>query len=189
MLSSLTPVTSTATATAPITPSIPPHKILYAYRLGRGDLKGAAACLWTRLQTLELLRRQGGGGTAVDDEVAETYLALINALSLVEVDDAWILTRPPPVVVNEAGVGAGLSGKLHALGREKEKDDASKGKGKAAPVREKRKVLTLADIRRLWQVELDRQADFQAGRFPVGLLGGGGGGGDADEMDVDDVFA
>lgn len=73
----------------------------------------------------------------------------------------------------------GLSAKLGRIAAAGE----AKGKTKAQ-VREKRKVLTLADVRRLWQAELDRQADLEAGRFPVGLLVGGGGG-DDDEMDVD----
>lgn len=154
----------------PATSPIAPHKILYAYRLGRGDLKGAASCLWTRLQTLQSQQQR----VDLDEEVTETYLGLINALSLVEPDDAWILTRPlPKVKLPETS----LTAKLGKLAEAAQKDK----------VKEKRKVLTLQDIRKLWQIELDRQADMEAGRFPVGLLVDGRRGVE-DEMDID-VFA
>lgn len=68
----------------------------------------------------------------------------------------------------------GLSVKLGRIAGEKGKDK----------VREKRTVLTLQDIRRLWQVELDRQADMEAGRFPLGMLAAGAMSG-GDDMDVD----
>jgi len=142
------------------------------------------------LQTLEQNRRRGEG-ESVDEEVAETYLALINALSLVEADDAWILTRPLPELVAEGKNETALTGKMRRMAETsagKGSDAQGKEKGK---VKEKRRVLTLTDIRRLWQEELDQQADMEAGRFPVGMLGGVdgvGGGNRGDEMDVD-VFA
>jgi len=182
------PITPTS---LPSSPSIPPHKILYAYRLGRRDLKGAATCLWTRLQTLEQNRRRGGG-ESVDEEVMETYLVLINTLSLVEAEDAWILTRPLPEVVVEGRNETALTGKIRRIAETSTDKGTEAQSNQKKKLKEKRKVLTLTDIRRLWQVELDRQADMEAGRFPVAMLGGadsmGEGGATGDEM-VIDVFA
>lgn len=71
-----------------------PHKILFAFRLRRGDLRGAASCLWNRLQELRESQEAGFRGEDIDDEVAQCYLPLINTLSLMHPEQAWILTRP-----------------------------------------------------------------------------------------------
>ncbi|SLM35622.1 nuclear pore complex protein an-nup120 [Lasallia pustulata] len=65
------------------------HKILYAWRLRRGDFRGAAAVLFERLQRL---RRSGpremrSGGEGLLDE----YLVLINVLACVGEGQAWVL--------------------------------------------------------------------------------------------------
>jgi len=71
-----------------------PYKILYAFRLRHNDLRGAASCLWDRLQVLHGSQEVGYRGADVDEEVAECYLTLINLLCMVSADQAWILTRP-----------------------------------------------------------------------------------------------
>lgn len=143
------------------------HKVLYAWRIGRGDYRGAASCLWERLQVV----RQHP--EADDDEVAELFLALLNVLSLVDAEQAWILTRPlPPAKTLPTGVGA-----LGRLGQEGEAE------------KPKRRVVTLDDVRAMWQHELDRVADVEAGRFPMPLSSGRAvGDGRNDVMEVD-VFA
>lgn len=99
-------------------------------------------------------------GADVDEEVAQLFLALINVLSLVEPDQAWILIRP---LAADAGKTKVVLGKVEGE-------------------RPKRRIVTLQDVRRMWQEELDRVADLQAGRFPLAFDGGGSG------MEVD-VFA
>jgi len=129
------------------------HKVLYAWRIGRADYRGAASCVWERLQAV----KQEAEAEADDEEVAELFLTLLNALSLLDPEQAWMLTRPPP---GRAGVGAG-AGKLGRLARE--------GEGERA----RRRVVTLEDVRAMWQAELDRVADVEAGRFPMPLSFGG----------------
>ncbi|KAI9674770.1 MAG: hypothetical protein M1817_001674 [Caeruleum heppii] len=108
-----------------LTPSTPPyHKILYAWRIKRGDYRGAAVVLYDRLQRLE---GSGPSGESEDEReaISRAYLGLINTLSVVGESGAWILTHD---------------------------------KEKAAADGAKRKVLTLTDIRKAYQGELDRTA-------------------------------
>lgn len=166
-LSALADATISSLASKPTTqtPTIPYHKILYSFRLQQNDLRGAASCLWDRLQHLRQSQDSGFRGEDVDEEVAECYLALLNCLSLVTPEQAWLLHRP-----------------LASNGAQGEKL--------------KRTVVTLHDVRRAWQEELDRVADVAAGRFAIGGAGWGLNGsgtmpgsfrGDSEGMEVDAV--
>lgn len=117
--------------------TVPHYKILYAFRLRQNDLRGAGSALWDRLQHIKHSSDAGLRGQDVDAEVAECYLALINCLSLVTPEQAWLLYRPLAKANTEA---------------------------------QKRRVVTLVEIRAAWQVELDRVADLAAGRFAIGDL-------------------
>lgn len=154
-------LSSDASSTAPAH-----HKILYAWRIGRADYRGAASCVWERLQAV----KQEAEVEVDDEEVAELFLTLLNALSLLDPAQAWMLTRPP---LPRAGAVTG-AGKLGRLTREGEGD------------RPKRKVVTLEDVRAMWQAELDRVADVEAGRFPMPLRFGaqGSGGGEGKMVDA-----
>lgn len=44
--------------------------------------------------------------------------------------------------------------------------------GGDGPQKKRRKVVTLDDVRREYQAELDRMADVEAGRYPLELEGG-----------------
>ncbi|KAI9708280.1 MAG: hypothetical protein M1828_003009 [Chrysothrix sp. TS-e1954] len=136
-------------------PSMQPHKVLYAFRISRGDYRGAALCLWERLQRLKLVQSQGVRGVDVDEAVAEAYLALINCLSLVDEDMAWMLVRPYDTSRN---------GKAKLITNGELNDDDQEAK---AP-RAERRVITLEDVRLEWQNEMDRVADVEAGRFALG---------------------
>jgi len=131
-----------------VTVGIPYHNILYAWRIKRSDFRGAATISLERLQRLQ----QSGDGDKMTGEdgletpVTKQYIALINALSCVEPKQAWILCEEPP--------RKGHSGKN---------------------TQPKRKVVTLADLRRAYQEELDRIAAIQNNQF---AFAGG------DEMDV-----
>ncbi|KAE8443067.1 hypothetical protein EG329_002390 [Mollisiaceae sp. DMI_Dod_QoI] len=131
---------------------VPYHKILYAWRIKRSDFRGAAAISLERLQRLQ---QSGDGGRIIGDDGLETpitkqYIALINALSCVNPKQAWILSDE----TTRKGSGAGLMSK------------------NAQP---KRMVVTLDDVRRNYQAELDRIAAIQNDQFA--FVGG-------DEMDV-----
>ncbi|KAI0205048.1 hypothetical protein F4808DRAFT_321101 [Astrocystis sublimbata] len=119
---------------------VPYHQILYSWRIKRNDYRGAAAILLDRIQKL---RQLGQGDSFTSDDVLDTvitrqYLMLINVLSCVEQKQAWVTTEEVliPTASAEKGVVTG-----------------------------KRKVVTLADIRKEYQDELDRIAAIQNNQF------------------------
>jgi nuclear pore complex protein Nup160 len=129
---------------------VPYHKILYAWRIKRGDFRGAAAISLERLQRLQ---QSGDGDRAIGDDGLETpvtkqYIALINALSCVDPKQAWILSEELPSKFGHSKRGA----------------------------QPKRKVVTLEDIRKEYQGELDRIAAIENDQFAFN--------GSGDEMDV-----
>lgn len=119
----------------------PYHKILYAWRINHNDYRGAAAVLHDRLQKL----RQTGegdkltGNDALDTPVTKQFLMLINALSCVDSKQAWITIEDLPA----------------AAARNSNVEEHSP----------KRKVVTLTDLRKQYQVELDRIAAIQNNQF------------------------
>lgn len=132
-----------------VTVGVPYHKILYAWRIKRNDFRGAASISLERLQKLQ---QAGEGDRTLGEDGLETpvtkqYVALINALSCVDPKQAWIFSEEPSF-------------------------KSSKPNAKAIP---KRKVVTLEDIRKSYQEELDRIAAIQNNQF---AFAGG------DEMDV-----
>ncbi|KAK4099749.1 hypothetical protein N658DRAFT_525202 [Parathielavia hyrcaniae] len=79
---------------------VPYHQILYAWRISHNDYRGGAAVLLDRLQKL---RRAGegdrlgaGAEDALDTQVTRQYLLLINALSCVAPEEAYILEDAIP---------------------------------------------------------------------------------------------
>ncbi|TVY83187.1 Nucleoporin [Lachnellula suecica] len=119
---------------------VPYHKILYAWRVKRGDFRGAAS---TSLQRLQRLQQSGDGDRALGDDGLETpvtkqYIALINALSCVDPQQAWILYDELPT-----------------------KSSVPSKKGTQL----KRKVVTLEDIRKEYTLELDRIAAIDNNQF------------------------
>ncbi|EFY89787.1 hypothetical protein MAC_04219 [Metarhizium acridum CQMa 102] len=115
----------------------PYHQVLYSWRIKRNNYRGAASVLLDYIQKLKLA---GEGDKITGDDVLDTpvtrqYLLLINALSCVEPQQAWIFDEGAPA--------------LHQNG-----DGASK-----------RKVVSLADIRKQYQDELDRIAAIQNNQF------------------------
>lgn len=127
-------------STVEVVRGTPYHKILYAWRITHNDYRGAAAVLHDRLQKL---RQAGEGdnralGDVLDTAVTRQFLMLINALSCVDPKQAWITVEEVP----SAGP-----------------DDVIVEK------RPKRKVVTLAELRRQYQAELDRVAAIQNNQF------------------------
>lgn len=178
-----------------------PYKLLYSYRLSRSDLRGAASALYDRLQLLRSTRDGNssygvsiGGNDALDKEIEEAYLSLLNLLSLMEGEEAWILVRDQAKqgsLVDGSGVSSGGNGgemlklgtaRVKALeqhqhqhqqqqqkntGASKRETSQGKEKEKKAATLPIRHVVTLADVRRAWQEELDKRADVRAGRVPL----------------------
>lgn len=118
---------------------VPYHQILYAWRIKRNDYRGAAAILLDRIQKLRQLGEgdQVTGEDILDTAVTRQYLMLINVLSCVEQKQAWI-TIESPARSSKVGSGSDLA---------------------------KRRVVTLADIRKEYQDELDRIAAIHNNQF------------------------
>lgn len=128
---------------------VPYHKILYAWRIKHSDFRGAASVSFERLQRLQL---SGEADRALGEDTFETavtkqYIALINALSCVDPKQAWILAEEP---TKKQASGVKIS-------------------------QPKRKVVTLDEIRKAYQTELDRIAAIQNDQFSFA---------EGDEMDV-----
>lgn len=148
------------------------HKALYALRVSRGDMRGAASALWTRIQWL-----RGGGERAADPETVEgaelmrCWLALINCLACVDTSQAWIFAEEQAGGNDKASI---VSGGID-FGKPRSSLTFIKGAGG-----KQRTVLTLEDIRRLYQRELDRVEAVQEGRYAFD----GANSGNLDAMDV-----
>lgn len=126
-----------------VTVGIPYHQILYAWRIKHNDFRGAAAVSLERLQRLQNSGSagyvqeadNGGAHDALDTPITRQYLVLLNALSCVDARQAWVLSEGS---VTTKGNGEGKS---------------------------KRIVVTLDDVRRAYQAELDRIAAVANGQF------------------------
>ncbi|KXJ92469.1 nucleoporin Nup120/160-domain-containing protein [Microdochium bolleyi] len=147
--------------TVDVITGIPYHQILYAWRIKSNNYRGAAAVLLDRIHKLRELSDggdEGGADDLISDDVLDTavtrqYLMLINVLSCVDHKQAWITTSTPTTSAAEAGGRAGHSG------------DNNKSNKKLAGVDQRRRVVTLADIRKEYQEELDRIAAIQNNQF------------------------
>jgi nuclear pore complex protein Nup160 len=123
--------------TTDVVQGFPYHQVLYSWRIKRNNYRGAASVLLDRIQKLKLA---GQGDKLTGDDVLDTpvtrqYLLLINALSCVDPKQAWIFDEGAPALYQNG-------------------DGASK-----------RKVVSLADIRKQYQDELDRIAAIQNNQF------------------------
>lgn len=134
----------------------PFHKVLYAWRIERGDYRGAASVLHQRLQRLKTANV--GSSDPQAKSVTDGFLALLNVLSCVDEDQAWILsssrTDADKIGAGEAGKGGGTDAKR-----------AKKGGMAGGP--QKRQVLTLKNITDEYQREIDRQGLLLHGGFFV----------------------
>ncbi|KAI9872539.1 MAG: hypothetical protein M1830_001507 [Pleopsidium flavum] len=129
----------------------PYHKALYAWRLARNDFRGAAVVLHERLRRLQ---SNSPTSTTSTNTKFSTSLndpknkAILN--EYIALINILASTDPSQAWILAEGQGEG----------------------------QKRKVLTLEDVRAEYQAELDRRAAIESGRFA--FVGAGG----ADEMDV-----
>ncbi|GME37190.1 hypothetical protein GTA08_BOTSDO05323 [Neofusicoccum parvum] len=128
----------------------PFHRLLYSFRIAKNNYRGAAQILYdliTRLKSSSVALQDPS-----DDSITSTYMTLINTLSLVNEQDQYLLVGQRE---GEGGLKAVPDGKA------------------CAP----RRLVTLEDLRREYQAELDRVAAMETGRFAFSAGGG-------DDMDV-----
>lgn len=135
-------LTSLCQKTLNIASGPPYHQILYSFRISRSNFRGAASILYERLQRLKTTSSKVHD--PADESLAQCYLMIINTLSSVSKEDAYILAEQriegaggPP----QWGIGQGK--KLL-----------------------KRQIITLDTLRKEYQAELDRVAAIESGQFP-----------------------
>ncbi|KAH8148666.1 uncharacterized protein LAJ45_07377 [Morchella importuna] len=127
-----------------VTTGPPFHKVLYAWRVQRGDYRGAAAILHERLQRIQTA--SVGSADPGSRSVSDGFLVLLNAMSCVGEEQAWILST------KRVEDGQGSSAKRTRVGNE------------VSSAAVKRTVVTVEDVRKAYQIEVER----------VGLLLNGG---------------
>ena len=171
-------------ATRDVVNSVPYHQILYAWRITHNDYRGGAAILLDRLQKLRAIGEGDAFGTddALDTQVTRQYLLLINALSCVTSKEAYILEDVPPAEegsqdwAGEEGSSGSLdelsraldAEKATGLGREEDaslKDAMRKFSGGQSEQTHPRRIVTLPDLRKQYQQELDRIVAIQNNQF------------------------
>ncbi|KAI4687498.1 uncharacterized protein J4E88_003087 [Alternaria novae-zelandiae] len=135
-------LTSLCQKTLNIASGPPYHQILYSFRISRNNFRGAASILHERLQRLKTTSTKIHD--PADESLTQCYLMIINTLSSVSKEDAYILaeqrieaTGGPP----QWGIGQGK--KLL-----------------------RRQIITLDTLRKEYQAELDRVAAIESGQFP-----------------------
>ncbi len=171
-----------------VTRGCPWHMILYSLRISRNNYRGAAAALLGRLNKLQQAGEgdKPAGYDVLDTPVTKMYLMLINTLSCVEPKQAWISADEDPARSVGSGHGA-MDAELHHVDGAAAGEDAGGGdnggplsllvsKKRASIEVSRRKVLSLADIRKQYQDELDRIAAIQNNQFEF----------DAEDVAMDD---
>ncbi|RKF83164.1 Nucleoporin NUP120 [Golovinomyces cichoracearum] len=121
-----------------VSSGIPYHKILYAWRIKYNNFRGAAAILLDRLRRLQLSKDADDmvESYQLETPVTQLYISIINTLCCVDPKQAWILFETE-----------GLESHPH--------------QGQLP----KRKVITLSDLRKEYQAELDRLAAIHSNQI------------------------
>lgn len=131
-----------------VTTGPPFHKVLYAWRVQHGDYRGAAEVLHERLQRLQTANV--GSNDPTSRSVTDGFLVLLNSMSCVAEDQAWLLSSKR--VDDEGSQGTG---------KRIRKDGGAGG----APV--KRGVVKLEDVRKRYMTEVERAGLLLNGGFFV----------------------
>jgi nuclear pore complex protein Nup160 len=123
-------------------------KVLHAFRIAQNDYRGAVAVLVDRLRLIKKSSQARNDPEAT--QIRHALLALINALSCVTPDEAYLLTD-----VEESPKGNGVMAKNSG--------DADDHKG--ISIWRRRIVITLDDLRREYQQLLDKCSRIERGDF------------------------
>jgi hypothetical protein len=124
-----------------LTSGPPYHQTLYSFRIARNNFRGAASILHERLQRLKTTSSKHHD--PADNSLTQCYLMIINTLSSVSKEDAYILADQKVEGAGPPQWGIGQGKKLL-----------------------KRQVVTLESLRKEYQAELDRVAAIESGQFP-----------------------
>ncbi|KAF2120450.1 nucleoporin Nup120/160-domain-containing protein [Lophiotrema nucula] len=119
----------------------PYHQILYSFRISRNNFRGAATILYERLQRLKSTSSKSHDPE--DESLVQCYLMIINTLSSVSQEEAYIL----------------------AESRIEDNPNQNWIIGHGKKMR-KRQVITLDTLRKEYQAELDRVAAIESGQYP-----------------------
>lgn len=145
-------------------------EILYAWRVKRGDLRGAAQACYEKLVRLKASSGETGRDPR-DKRILDAYLVLINALCCVGKEEAWVVAEPE---FSAAGAAGGEMELQHSAGK------LGVGKKLVQETKASRSIKTLDDVRSEYQAELDKVSRMDAGKWGFG----GGGAAEGEEMDV-----
>ncbi|KAL8938005.1 MAG: hypothetical protein Q9211_003406, partial [Gyalolechia sp. 1 TL-2023] len=151
---------SAISSNRPVIPAKRQQKILAAWRLKNGDFRGAAAALYSQLHTAKKPKQRSGaipksrlGGSGTDDggdvayqEADESYLSIINLMACIGSEDDS---------TGNMGSDNAKHGEAWVL------SEAGGGK---------RNVVTISDVRKGWQKELDRRSVVEGGTWGFGLV-------------------
>ena len=148
-------------------PGVPQYyAILYAWRIKQDNYRGAAQILYERLHYLKSDRELSDHFDPEDQTLIEAYLMLINTLACCGEEEGWILAERIDALESRD------QPKMSTFGKKSGSTTGDDTRtSKKVP---KRKIVTLEDVRREYQAELDRRSEIFQGRFA--LVG--------DEMDV-----
>ena len=164
----------------------PASKILASWRLHHGDYRGAAAALLPSLKQQQQLISSGRnklfkgchGSTVTEETLDENYLTVINLLACAGPDDGWVLTGGSES--NHATTNGISNGTLPiSSNNNTTSTSTSTFTGIPSAKATRRELVTLQDVRGMYQKELDRRSVLETGRFAFAVGSRGSGGGDA----------
>jgi nuclear pore complex protein Nup160 len=123
-------------------------KVLHVFRIAQKDYRGAVAVLLDRLRLIKKSSQARNDPEAT--QIRHALLALINALSCIAPDEAYLLTDvEEPPKMNGVMVKSFGDGKAH----------------KGSSTQRKRIIITLDDLRREYQQLLDKCSRIERGDF------------------------
>ncbi|KAI5285050.1 hypothetical protein KEM54_000871 [Ascosphaera aggregata] len=149
------------------------ERVLEAYRMATHDVRGAAEVAYRRVQRIREAHNQASRESPMDEqdverkELRRELLSLINMLSCMDESEAYILVERPDQS-NQSGLGMRQRGrKVGEKAKVFNSPDCHNTQGDAVvPVR--RIVVTLSDVRREYQGELDRLSRVESGDYAFG---------------------